>query len=368
MSKDYYAILGVSKNASTDEIKKAYRKLAHEFHPDKAGNDIKKKEHSEKKFKEINEAYQALSDPEKRKQYDQFGATFEDARRNGAGFGGFGDFGFGQTGSVNIDFEDLENLFGGAFGFGRTRQGERQRETAGRDIEVSITIEFSESVKGAKKDISLYKMVACLNCKGKGADPKSKIITCSTCHGQGQVESVQNTVFGQFRSVRTCAACSGQGNRAEKSCGTCAGTSVVKETVTLKIDIPAGINDGEVIQLSGQGEAGRVGGRAGDLFIRVRVKPDPIFERRNDDIWSKLQLTFSEAALGAVKQIKTLDGEIKLTIPEGTQTGKIFRLTSKGVPHLKSRGRGDHLIEVVVVTPAGLNKRQKDLLREMESS
>lgn len=368
MGKDYYAILGVSKNASTDEIKKAYRKLAHEFHPDKAGNDIKKKEHSEKKFKEINEAYQVLSDQEKRKQFDQFGTTFEDARRNGAGFGGFGDFGFGQTGNVNIDFEDLENLFGGVFGFGRSRQGERQKGTAGRDIEVSMTIEFNEAVAGAKKDISLYKMVACLNCKGSGADPKNKIITCSTCHGQGQVESVQNTIFGQFRSVRTCAACGGQGSRAEKACGACAGTGVVKETVTLKIDIPAGINDGEIIQLSGQGEAGRVGGRAGDLFVKVRVKPSSIFERRHDDVWSKLQLTFSEAAIGTIKQIETLDGEIKLTVPEGTQTGKVFRLAGKGVPHLKSRGRGDHYIEVVVVTPTKLSKRQKELLHEMESS
>lgn len=367
MAKDYYGILGVSKTASTEEIKKAYRRMAHEFHPDKAGHDAKRKEHSEKKFKEINEAYQVLSDPEKRKQYDQFGTTFEDARRNGAGFGGFGDFGFGQTGSVNIDFEDLEDLFGGVFGFGRSRQSQRTRGATGRDIEVAITIDFLEAVSGIKKDISLFKTINCTNCRGSGADPKSKIISCSSCHGQGQIESVQNTIFGQFRSVRTCASCNGEGSRAEKACGACAGTGVVKETIALKIDIPAGIDDGGVIKLAGQGEAGRIGGRAGDLYIKVRVKADPHFERRNDDVWSKLPLTFTEAALGAVKQVKTLDGEIKLTVPESTQTGKIFRLSDKGIPHLKGRGRGDHYIEVVVSTPTGLSKRQKELLRELES-
>jgi len=367
VAKDYYAILGVSKNASTDEIKKAYRKLAHEFHPDKAGHDAKKKEHSEKKFKEINEAYQILSDPEKRKQFDQFGTTFEDARRNGAGFGGFGDFGFGQTGNVNIDFEDLEDLFSGAFGFGRARQGTRARGVAGRDIEVSLTINFREAVFGARKEISLYKTVTCANCKSTGADPKSKIITCSTCNGQGQIESVQNTIFGQFRSVRACSACGGQGSRAEKACGACAGTSVVKETVALKIDIPAGINDGEVIQLSGQGEAGRLGAKSGDLYIKVRVQADEKFERRKDDIWTKLKISFAEAALGTTKEIDTLDGTVRLTIPEGTQSGKVLRLTDKGVPHLKGRGRGDHYIEVVVVTPTRLSKRQRELLREMET-
>ncbi|KKU19382.1 molecular chaperone DnaJ [Candidatus Uhrbacteria bacterium RIFCSPLOWO2_12_FULL_46_10] len=362
MAKDYYAILGVSKSASADEMKKAYRKLAHEFHPDKAGYDAKKKEHSEKKFKEINEAYQVLSDPEKRKQYDQFGTTFEDARRDGAGFGGFG--GFGQAGNINIDFEDLEDLFGGAFGFGRSRQSRQARGTSGRDIEVSITVEFREAVFGAKKEISLYKTVACENCKGSGADPKSKIVSCSTCHGQGQIESVQNTIFGQFRSVRTCSSCAGQGSRAEKLCGSCAGTGVVKETVVLRVDIPAGISDGEVIKLTSQGEAGRAGGESGDLYIRVRVKPDPRFERRDNDIWTQQKLTFAEAALGTIKEIVTLDGAVKLTIPEGTQTGKIFRLAGKGVPYLKGRGRGDHFVETVVATPTKLSKRQREILRE----
>lgn len=364
MAKDYYAILGVSKNASADEIKKAYRKLAHEFHPDKAGRDSKTKEHSEKKFKEINEAYQVLSDSEKRKQYDQFGTTFEDARRDGAGFGGFG--GFGQAGNINIDFDDLEDLFGGVFGFGRSRQSKQARGAHGRDIEVSITVEFREAVFGAKREISLYKTVSCSNCHGSGADPKSKIVSCSACHGQGQVESVQNTIFGQFRTVRTCPSCFGQGSRAEKLCGSCAGTGVAKETVVLKVDIPAGISDGEVIKLTGQGEAGRVGGESGDLYIKVRVKPDPRFERRENDIWTKQKLSFAEAALGTIKEVATIDGAVRLTVPEGTQTGKIFRLTGQGVPYLKGRGRGDHFVEIVVVTPAKLSKRQREILKELQ--
>lgn len=360
MAKDYYSILGVSKSASGDEIKKAYRKLAHEHHPDKAGHDLKRKEENEKKFKEISEAYQVLSDPEKRRQYDQFGATFEEARRGG-GFGGFG-----QDSSINIDFEDLENLFGGVFGFGSGRRARSTAQRRGRDIEVSLSIEFREAVFGVKKELSLRKNVVCKNCGGRGADPKSKIITCAACHGQGEISSVQSTIFGQFRSVKTCSSCAGQGRRAEKHCGACAGTGAVKDTVTLRVDIPAGVNNGEVIQLTEQGEAGAAGAMAGDLYITLRVKEDPSFQRKDDDIWTSENLTYSEAALGTTREIQTLDGLVRLSIPEGTQTGKIFRLAGKGVPHLKGRGRGDHYIEVIVVTPTKLSRRQRELLLELD--
>ena len=211
MSKDYYKILGVPRTASAEEVKKAFRKLAHEHHPDKAGTDAKKREQNEKKFKEINEAYQVLSNAEKRKQYDQYGTAFENAQRQGQGFGGFG-----TTGSVNIDFEDLEDLFGGVFrGFGGRTQP--RRGAVGRDINVTLTVSFREAAFGVKKELKLYKTVACDVCKGSGADPKSKIVTCSTCHGKGQVESVQNTIFGSFRSVRTCVQCNGEGSKAERS-------------------------------------------------------------------------------------------------------------------------------------------------------
>lgn len=369
MAKDYYKILGVSRTASADEIKKAFRKLAHEHHPDKAGSDPKKHAASEVKFKELNEAYQVLSNTEKRKQYDQYGTTFEDAARNGQGFGGFGGFGqgFGQAGNINIDFEDLEDLFGGVFrGFGGGATRRAKKGTAGRDIQVNLKISFKEAAFGAKKQLSLYKSVVCENCKGSGADPKSKVVTCSTCNGKGQVESVQNTIFGSFRSVRTCSSCSGQGSRAEKSCGACAGTGAVKETVTIDVDVPAGISDGQTLGLEGQGEAGRNGGEAGDLVAVIRVEPDLHFERRGDDVWTKLSISFSEAALGTKKDVMTLDGAVVLTIPEGTQSGKVFRLSGKGVHHLNARGRGDHLVEVIVTTPTHLSRRQKELLKEFD--
>ena len=362
MGKDYYAILGVSKNASADEIKKAYRKLAHEHHPDKAGQDTSKKERYESKFKEVNEAYQVLSSAEKRQQYDQFGGTFEEAKQGG-GFGGFG--GFGQAGGINVDFEDLEDLLGGMFGFGGGRQSKRARGRRGKNIEIIVTIEFMEAAFGVKKNVSLHKTVSCANCQGRGADPKSKIVTCSVCHGRGQVESVQNTILGQFRSARVCSACGGEGSKAEKICGACAGTGVVKETVSLDINIPAGINGGEVMEITGQGEAGRQGGSPGDLYVKINVKPDPRFERRGDDIWNILPLKFSEAALGAKKDVETLDGQIRLDIPEGTQTEKIFRLAGRGVTHLRGRGRGDHFVKVNVLTPIKLSKKQKELLKEL---
>lgn len=356
--RDYYDILGVTKSASADDIKKAYRKLAHEFHPDKAGSDAAKRTQNEEKFKEINEAYQVLSDANKRKQYDQFGA----AGPGGAGFGGFGGFN-GQ--GVNIDFEDLEDLFGGVFrGFGGFGGG--RRETRGRDITVDMTISFRDSVFGIERELSLYKLATCTACKGSGGEKDAKMVSCTACAGKGQVASVQNTIFGSIQTVKACTTCDGRGSKPEKACGECKGEGVTRQTVRLNVSVPAGIADGEVLEIAGGGEAGRHGSRAGNLHVRITVTPQAGFERRGDDIFATLPLSYSEAALGATKTVQTVDGEEQLKIPEGTQTGHVFRLSGKGVTHLRGRGRGDQYIEAVVVTPTKLTKRQKEILKELE--
>lgn len=366
MPKDFYDVLGVAKGASADEIKKAFRKLAHEHHPDKAGDDEKKRVESEANFKELNEAYQVLSDAEKRKRYDQFGHAGVGGGA-GPGFGGFSGGGFGfDPSNINVDFGDLEDLlggmFGGAFGGGRRAGGQGAR---GRDIQASITLSFHEAIFGIKKEVSLYKSIVCSVCNGSGGDPKSKTITCPTCKGKGQAEVRHQTVFGTMQSVQTCADCQGKGSKPEKMCGACAGSGAVKETVKLTIDVPSGVSDGETLQVPGQGEAGRLGGRAGDLYLQLRVTPDPRFKRIDDYLWSELPVTFSEAALGAEKEIETIDGPVNLKIPEGTQTGKEFKLPGHGVPH--GRGRGDHIVKVKVITPTKLSKKQKAILKELDA-
>ncbi len=354
MAKDYYKILGVSKGASAEEIKKAFRELAHKYHPDKQGGDAEK-------FKEINEAYQILGNPEKRQQYDQFGTTFEQAQGQGgfSGFDGFRDF----SGFANgFDMGDLGEMFGfgDIFGGGRKKHASR-----GRDIEMEMRIDFREAVFGAEKVLEMYKPSVCKNCGGSGADPKSKITTCSKCGGAGRIQAVQRTFLGNIQTVITCDKCGGVGKIPEKECSVCRGKGVVRDSQKLKIKIPAGIDNGEVIKISGEGEAAERGGRAVDLFVVVRVTPDEEFNRKKDDILSQLKISFSQAALGDKIEVETLDGKIKLNIPSGTQSGQIFRLKGKGVPRLNNFGRGDHLVEVVVVTPTNLNRKQKELLEEL---
>ncbi len=371
MAKDYYKILGVSRGASPDEIKRAFRKLAQEYHPDKAGADQKKREESEKKFKEINEAYQVLSDETKRKQYDQFGTTFEGAP-GGAGFN-WQDFarqaGFGQgtAGGVNFDFGDLGDLFGDFFGFGRgaTRTRARPAVHRGQDLQVDLKIEFREAVFGTEKEIEIYKKVVCPVCQGSGAEPGSKIQTCPTCGGSGQVARVERTILGSFETVAVCPDCGGEGKKSEKKCPDCGGEGRIRQLSKIKVKIPAGIEDRSTIRLAGQGEAGIKGGPAGDLFINLSVKPDPVFERRGDDILIKAQAPFSILALGGKIKVPTLEGEANLKIPAGTASGTIFKLRSKGVAHLKRWGRGDELVEVQVLNPEKLTKRQKELLEEL---
>lgn len=363
MAKDYYEILGVSKNASPEEIKQAFRKLAHEHHPDKKGGD-------EKKFKEINEAYQVLSNPEKRQQYDQYGQTFEQAQSQGGfgGFNGFRDFsGFadafrnGGNGNSQFDFGDLGDIFGDIFG---SRTATRTRRHArGSDLELEIQVSFRESVFGAEKEVSLTKNSTCEKCRGSGAEPNTKVIQCKTCHGKGTV--VKSMGFGIGFST-TCHECQGVGERYEKNCSQCRGTGMTREKKTLLVKIPAGIQDGQSIQLRGQGEAGPRGGRAGDLYIHVRVEDDSIFTREENNILSEVEITFPQAALGTKIMVETIDGKGELKVPEGTQSETVFRLRGKGVPHLEGRGRGDHLVKVIVKTPARLSRRQKKLLEEFD--
>ncbi|MBU2219991.1 molecular chaperone DnaJ [Patescibacteria group bacterium] len=360
MSKDYYKILGVSKNASSEEIKRAYRRLAQEHHPDKGGN--------QEKFKEINEAYQVLSDPQKKGQYDQFGTTFEQAQARGGahGFEGFRDFSsfaeafnFGQGNGGG--FEDIfEGIFGGG---GRGRRGGRQR---GQDIGVEIEISLEEAFKGVDKEISLRRSVICSKCSGNGAEPGSKIKTCSTCRGAGQIEQRTGGGFFSFSQVIVCPDCRGSGKKSEKNCSRCGGDGRVKENQSLRIKIPAGIQSGQVISLAGQGEAGIFGASAGDLYITVHLRSDPRFMREGDNLFCDLIISFSQAALGGKVEIPTLAGWVNLKIPEGIESGANIRLEGKGMPRLQKRGFGDMIVRVKVKTPKHLSRKAKELLEELK--
>ena len=372
MSKDYYKILGVSKGASQDEIRAAFRKMAHQHHPDKQGGNVEK-------FKEANEAFQVLNDPQKRQQYDQFGATFDNAGAGGPGgygqgFGGAGDFDFsgfgGCSGGQGFDFGDLGDIFGGfgdIFGGGGSgRSAGGRRGARGQDIQVDIQIDLKETAFGTEKTFKLYKNTACDVCSGSGVESGSKMHKCKDCGGKGQVQQVQRTVFGAFQSVVQCPVCEGAGEIPEKKCKQCSGRGIIKKQEEITVKIPAGIDDGESIRLASHGEAGHKGSRAGDLYLRVRVKKDLRFHREGFDIYIKKNISFTEAALGATVEVESLDGLLKVVIPEGVQSGQLIRLKSKGITHLRDFSRGDLYVEVIVVTPAKLSRRQKDLLRDLE--
>jgi molecular chaperone DnaJ len=358
MSKDYYNILGVNKNASQDDIKKAFRKLAHEHHPDKKGGD-------EAKFKELNEAYQVLGDINKRAKYDQFGSAFEHGQAGG-GFGGFEGFSEG----FNVNMDDLGDMFGGIgdiFGFsargGQGRRGARAKR--GSDIEVSMTIDFMEAVSGMEKEIGLNKTTKCDKCKGEGAEPDAKVESCKVCGGRGKTTRVQRTIFGQMQVEMECSDCVGEGKSYSEKCSKCSGRGIVKEVVKLKIKIPAGIDDGGVIRLTGQGEVGSKGAPVGDLYLYIRVKKDSRFERQGNDVLTKNFVNFTQAVLGDKIEVETVDGPVTMKIPEGTESGTVFRLRGHGIPNVQGRGKGDHLVEVKIKTPKNLNKRQKEILKEL---
>lgn len=366
MAKDYYEILGVGKSASDDEIKKAYRKLAHKYHPDKSGGD-------EAKFKEINEAYQVLSDKNKRAQYDQFGQTFQGAG-GGQGFGGFDfsnfDFdGFsrqGGGGGINFEFggADFEDIFSSVFG-GRKRGRGAKR---GADIQVDVEITFLEMVRGTEREIRLRKSVACDRCHGTGGEPGAKKKTCPTCQGTGQVRKTTRSFFGTFSQVGVCPECGGEGEVYEKKCTKCGGDGRVKEEQTIKITIPAGIEDGGILSVQGAGEAGEKGSQPGDLYITVHIETHKDFTRQGQDILSTEHIAFPLAALGGQIEVNTIDGKLILKIPSGTQSGEVFRIKEKGIPNVHGYGRGNQLVKIIVDVPKKLSREQKRLIEELGNS
>ncbi|MFE5319954.1 molecular chaperone DnaJ [Paenibacillus sp. NPDC056579] len=346
MSKrDYYEVLGVGKDASQDDIKKAYRQMARQYHP-----DVNKADDAEQKFKEAKEAYDVLSDDQKKAQYDRFGHV-DPNQGMGGGFGGNADFG---------GFGDLFDMFFGG-------QGQRRNPNApqrGNDLQYTLTIEFKEAVFGKETDIHIPRTETCDTCHGNGAKPGTKPETCTTCKGTGQQEVVQNTAFGRIVNRRVCSTCGGQGVTIKEKCGTCHGSGKVKKQRTIHLNIPAGVDDGAQLRVSGEGESGTRGGPSGDLYVVIRVKPHDFFEREGDDIYCEIPLTFAQAALGDEIEIPTLTEKVKLKIPAGTQTDTYFRLKGKGVPRLRGYGQGDQHVKVVVVTPTNMNEEQKELLRE----
>ncbi|MCX7951121.1 MAG: molecular chaperone DnaJ [Clostridiales bacterium] len=354
MAKDYYKILGIEKNATDDEIKSAFRKLALKYHPDRnPGN-----KEAEEKFKEINEAYQVLSDPQKKAQYDQFGTT--DFNGQG-GFGGYDFSNFGGFGGFSDIFDDLGDIFGGMFGQRRERSGPKR----GADLEYNLELTFEEAVFGVKKDIEIYRNEDCEVCNGTGAKPGTSAKTCDKCHGTGQVKVQRNTPFGSFVSVTTCDKCHGEGKVIETPCTNCGGKGRVKKKKVISINIPAGVDNGNTIPLRGQGEPGIRGGMPGDLYINLRVKPHQKFERRGVDLFCEVPVSFIKATLGGEIKVPTLEGEVPHTLSEGTQPGTIIKLKGKGVPRIRGTGRGDLYATVKVEIPKNLNSKQRDLLRKL---
>lgn len=350
--KDYYEILNVSRDASQDEIKSSFRKLAKKYHPDLNPND----KEAEQRFKEINEAYEVLGDPEKRKRYDMFGES---------GVNGQGGFSQDFTGFGDI-FDDIFDIFGG--GFGRTTSGaRRQGPVRGADIRYDLELEFNEAVFGVEKEIMVKKSETCSNCRGSGVKPGSSKETCKKCNGTGEVRYAQQTAFGQFVRVATCDACNGTGEIIKEKCPVCKGSGKEVRRKKIKVKVPAGVDNGSIISIRGEGEAGSRGGSPGDLFVYISVKEHEIFKRKGNNIYFTVPISFADAALGAEIEIPTLEGKIKYTIPEGTQTGTEFRLKNMGVPNVKGIGRGDLYFKVVVQVPKKLTEKQKQLLIEFNN-
>ncbi|OGI63798.1 molecular chaperone DnaJ [Candidatus Nomurabacteria bacterium RIFCSPLOWO2_02_FULL_40_10] len=354
--KDYYETLGVNKGASKDEIKKAFYKLAHKYHPDK-------KEGDEKKFKQVNEAYQVLSDDAKRSKYDQFGSA------DGADFGGFStqggpasgwDFSGFQNGSAEFDFGDLNDIFSDFFGGG----GGRREARRGRDISTEVQISFSDSIFGTNRKILITKTSSCLSCHGSGAKAGAGIAACRTCNGQGKIRESKRTIFGNIASTKVCEVCLGAGEVPKEICESCKGKGVQRREEEVSIVIPAGIRDGEMIRMTGFGEAVSKG-TTGDLYIKVNVVPHAVFKRDGHDLIMNLNLKLSEALLGIEYPIQTLDGEIKVTIPEGVSINEILRVRGKGVPISKSK-RGDLLIKLNIKLPSKISRKSRELIEELK--
>jgi molecular chaperone DnaJ len=350
--RDYYDVLGVSRSASDEEVKRAFRKLAMEYHPDR-----NKREGAEEKFKEINEAYQVLSDPTKRASYDRFGHMGVPGNGGARGFEGFDNFG---------GFGDIFEAFFGGFGGGtRTRPNAARR---GADLQYSLAVEFEDAVFGIDKEVELQRTEMCSRCRGSKSEPGSSTTTCANCNGSGQVRRAHQSVFGQFVQVVPCGTCRGEGRIITQPCAQCRGTGHERRTRNLEVSIPAGIEDSTQVRLRGEGEPGVNGGPPGDLYVIVRVKPHPVFSREGNDILYTQPVNIAQAALGARLKVPTLTGDVELEIPAGTQSGQVFRLKSRGVPYLRSTRKGDQLVSVVVETPKTLSEEQIHLLRELAKS
>ncbi len=367
---DFYTTLGVPKSASQDEIKMAYRKLAHQHHPDKQGGD-------EKKFKEINEAYQVLSDPKKRSQYDQFGSAFGSQGAGGFGGspfggaqgGGFDGFDFSQgfggfrQGGQNLNFEDIFDIFGEAFGGrGRAERREREEYSAGEDIKVNLSISLYEAARGANKQIELNKDIVCPECNGSGAERGTSLVNCSVCDGRGEVRETSASFFGNITRVYACNVCRGSGKVPKTNCHACKGEGKKRTSKIIEFKMPAGINDGEALVIKGEGQAGFRGKKSGDLYVQVRVEPDKRFRRVGNDIICDMQVKMTDAILGAHLPIQTLDGEKEIEIPAGTQNGEQLRLKGLGIhgPH-----KGDQIVKIKIETPRKLSSKAKKLVEEL---
>ena len=356
--RDYYEVLGIQKGASEDEIKKAYKKLARKYHPDMNPGD----KEAEEKFKEVNEANEVLSDPEKKARYDQFGFAGVDPNY-GAGAGG-GAYGGG------FDFGDLGDIFGSFFG-GGFGGGQRRNPNApqrGESIRASVSVSFTEAAFGCEKSVTLERSEQCPTCKGNGCAPGTTPEICPDCHGTGTVQTRRQTPMGVFASNGPCRKCGGTGRLIHQPCPDCHGGGLTRKRKTIKVTIPAGIDHGQTISLRGQGNAGKNGGPAGDLLITVMVQPHELFRRDGVDVFCEAPITFTQAVLGAELEIPTIDGKVKYSIPEGTQTGTVFRLKGKGIPVLNGRGRGDQYVTVTIETPRNLNKEQKEALRKFSEA
>lgn len=354
---DYYELLGVNRNATDDEIKNAFRKLAKKYHPDMQTGD---KAEAEAKFKEVNEAYEVLSDKEKRAKYDQFGHAAFDPSAGGGGnpfTGGFGDIS-----------DIFDTMFGGFGGFGGGAQQNRTGPARGNDLKYNLTLTFEEAAFGCKKEIVIPREDNCDACGGTGAKPGTKPVKCTSCNGTGQVRVQQNTVFGAFATVRTCDACNGTGKIIADPCQECRGRGRVRKNHRISLTIPAGIDNGQTLNMHGEGESGRRGGPNGDLYVVVSVKPHKLFTRSGYDIYLDMNLPMTIAALGGEIQVPTLAGNVKYNIPEGTQTGTTFRLREQGVAKLNSGGKGDMLVRVNVQIPKHLNDEQRELMRKLALS
>lgn len=354
--RDYYEVLGLEKGASDDEIKKAFRKMAMKYHPDRNPGD----KNAEEQFKQVNEAYSVLSDPDKKSKYDRFGHAGVDpnAGFGDGGFGGFGGFGAGG-------FEDIFDMFGGMFGGGSSRQRRRNGPIKGNDLQKAMTITFEEAAFGTKKEIQISKYVECKTCSGTGAQPGTSKVTCSKCGGTGEIRTSQRTPFGTFQSSSPCPDCGGTGKINEHPCGDCGGTGKVRKTVTISVDIPAGVDNDSVISIKGQGEPGSNGGPNGDLYVVLTVKAHKLFERRGQDLWLEIPITFEQAALGDDITVPTLEGKVSYKVPPGTQPHTVFRLKNKGIKSVRSRQKGDMYIRVILEVPTKLNGKQKKAIQNM---